>query len=875
MKKRFIPLFIFIFANLWANQTLAEKKVYVATRVNPYPPIIDGHLDDPAWAAVDWKGEFIQREPYEGKEPSQETAFKILYDDKNVYVGIRAYDTEPAKIDQRMSRRDDLDGDIVGIQFDSYFDHRTAFTFIVNTGGVKCDGVFTNDGENEDFSPDPVWYVKTATDDQGWTAEMQIPLSQLRFGNQKDQIWGLQVARYLFRKEELSLWQFIAKDAPGWVHLFGELHGLRGIKTPRRIELLPYSVGRLQTFQKEEDNPFATGRLNSLAGGLDGKIGVTSDLTLDFTINPDFGQVEADPSEVNLTTFETFFEEKRPFFIEGKNILDFRLLMGDSPFSNDMLFYSRRIGRFPQYEPDVDDDEYVKMPTNTSIISALKLTGKTHNCLSIGIMEAVTAEEKAEIDFQRQRHREVVEPMTNYFLGRLQKDYNKGSTILGGMFTVTNRNISDPQLNFLNRSAYTGGIDFSHRWKDRTYLLDIKTAFSHVRGDKEAILETQTASSRYFQRPDANYVTLDSSRIHLSGHGGTFVFGKISHGHWQYILCSTWRSPGLELNDLGYLRMADIIMQFVWVGYRIWNPISVFRRININFNQWNGWNFGREGLFAGGNINVDAQFLNYWGFGTGINREGPSLSTNAQRGGPAMRFPGGWNNWFNIYSDERKSLQLNLMGSNSWNNDGISRSQQFRPGITWRPSNALQLSFNPSYSINRDNLQYVDTIEKEDYNRYIFARLDQKTLGIVFRLNYSLTPDLSIQYYGQPFVSSGEYSQFKKITRPRADGYDDRFHIFTDSEISPYEESYGIDEDQDGFDDYYIDKPDFNFREFRSNLVIRWEYTPGSTIFFVWSQGRTVEESIGDFSFRNDIQDLFDIYPHNVFLIKLNHWFSL
>ncbi|HIC89882.1 MAG TPA: hydrolase, partial [Anaerolineae bacterium] len=363
--------------------------------------------------------------------------FKIVYDARNLYVAIRARDSKIDEIISRVTRRDEAEqSDLVGVLIDSYFDHRTAFEFSVNAAGVKMDVLHSDDGMNKDPSWDPVWFVATTIDDSGWTAEMRIPFSQLRFGKNNKHTWGLQVYRQLYRKQEMSSWQFIPRNAPGFVHYFGELRGLDDISPPRRIELLPYTVANTNRSKKQQGNPFATGQKNTLSGGLDGKIGLTSDITADFTINPDFGQVEADPSEVNLTAFETFFEEKRPFFVEGKNIFDYRLMIGDGDQAQDMLFYSRRIGRSPHYRPDLGDDEHLDMPQSTSILSAFKVSGKTANGVSIGVLDAVTAKEKAGIERNGHYRDETVEPLTNYFVARLQKDYNEGSTTIGGMLTA-------------------------------------------------------------------------------------------------------------------------------------------------------------------------------------------------------------------------------------------------------------------------------------------------------------------------------------------------------------------------------------------------------------------------------------------------------
>lgn len=837
--------------------------------------MMDGRLDDPAWDRVEWGGDFIQRDPYEGKKPSQETAFKILYDDKYIYVGIRAYDTEPDKIVHRLTRRDHFDGDWVEINIDSYFDQRTAFSFTVNAAGVKGDEFISNNGDRWDTTWDPIWYAKASDDELGWTAEMKIPLDQLRYGNKETHIWGIQVTRRFFRKQERSVWQFIPKDAPGWVHLFGELHGIEGIKAQKQFDLFPYIVTQHQRSQEEEGNPFAPGHASQIKGGLDGKVGITSDLILDFTINPDFGQVEADPSEINLTAFETYFQEKRPFFIESRNITNFQISGGDGSFSRDNLFYSRRIGRAPHYEVETNDEEYLDMPENTSIIAAFKLTGKTKKGLSIGILDAVTAREKAEIYQLGEKRHETVEPLTNYFGLRLQKDYNKGNTILGGMFTATNRDIRNPQLNFLHRAAYTGGIDFSHRWKNREYLFSIKTVFSHVQGDPEAILETQTSSRRYFQRPDADHITLDPLRTSLFGHGGTIEFGKSGGGHLRYSTGLTWRSPGLELNDMGYLREADKIMQWIWVGYRIWKPFSIFRAFNLNLNQYQGWDFGGTHVFQGGNINFNGQFKNYWYFGSGIEREGESYSNSALRGGPALRIPGGWYHWIEFNSDQRRKIRFNVGCFNAWGDHDIRKETEFWSGIVYQPTSALSISIIPSYSTSKRELQYMDTLEFDGEERYLFGRIDQKTMAMTIRLNFSITPDLSIQFYGQPFISSGKYTQLKRITQARASAVSDRYHLFKDDEIK-YDTSenwYYIDENSDGNIDYDFENPDFNFLQFRSNLVIRWEYTPGSTLYLVWSQNRTDIDSGGKFSFSHEMRNLFQIYPTDIFLIKFTYRF--
>ncbi len=484
----------------------------------------------------------------------------------------------------------------------------------------------TND-DNWDSSWDPNWYAKTTVDSKGWTAEIRIPFTQLRFGKQEDYVWGLQLSRRLFRKQEISCWQYVSPNAAGWVHYFGELHGIENITPKKQKDIIPYAVGSYNHYKKEDGNPFAKGKDYFGNVGVDGKFGVTNDLTLDFTVNPDFGQVEADPSEVNLTTFETKFSEKRPFFIEGKNILSFDITNGDGPLSSDNLFYSRRIGKHPSRSLDLADNEYADVPKNTTILGAFKLTGKTRKGWSIGAMESITQKETAKIDLEGVRSRLTVEPFTNYFATRIQKDMNNANTRIGGMITAVNRNITDPGLtNSMNRAAYTGGVNFEQQWKDKTYYFHFNTVFSLLQGSKESITEKQTSAPHFFQRPDANYLKVDSSLTQLSGWGGNLEIGKAGNSKWMYLLWITWRSPGLDLNDIGYMRQSDEIQQVAWAGFRQNEPFSIFRNLGLNFNEWYGLDFGFEKKYLGGNIGAYGTFKNYWNTNIGVSRDNYSLS---------------------------------------------------------------------------------------------------------------------------------------------------------------------------------------------------------------------------------------------------------
>ena len=855
-----------------------EKKTY-QTAFSKTAPEIDGLMNDECWNLVEWGGDFIQTQPYENKPPTQETSFKILYDDNNLYIFIRAFDKEPEKISRIMSRRDNFRGDMVEINIDSYFDKQTAFSFSAMASGAKGDIAITRNGNNWDDSWNPIWFLKTSIDGEGWSAEMKIPLSQLRFGKKDEHVWGLQVMRHIFREEERSHWQFIPKGSPGIVHLFGELRGIKNIKPKLQVEILPYTVVRMERFEKVEGNPFLDGKSGKFSAGLDGKVGITNDFTLDFTINPDFGQVEADPSEVNLTAFETYFSERRPFFIEGKNIYEFR--PGQSivihKMRADNLFYSRRIGRYPHNYPETADNEYVEMPESSTILAASKLSGKTKKGLSIGILESVTADEKALIDNDGARRKETVEPLTNYFVGRLQQDFNKGETVLGAMITAVNRDINNPALDYLHSAAYTAGIDFKHTWKERTWYLSGNAEFSNVKGKEEAIITTQRSSARYYQRLDANHLTVDSTLTSLAGYGGTIKFGKRSKKRLQFETSVTLRSPGLEFNDIGYMRYSDLIHHGTWAGYYIRDPFAIFNNFYLNMNYWMYWNFSGKLVSTYTNINFNSQFKNRWRLNGNFTRENENISTTLLRGGPDFVSPGDVGFNFNLNTDRSKKVSFYIGNYHGFGDGKSSRYHAYWGGTTIRPMNSMSISLEPEYSIQNNKLQYVQTAAMNDDPRYLFGELDQKTLSFTLRINYTINPELSIEYYGQPFVSAGKYSNFKKITDTDADKFSDRYHIFTTDEISfnSIDNMYGIDENSDGTEDYSLGNPDFNFRQFRSNLVVRWEYSPGSTLYLVWSQGRTSSASDGIFSYGNDMKDLFDVVPHNVFLMKFSYWFSL
>ncbi|EAR02251.1 hypothetical protein FB2170_03170 [Maribacter sp. HTCC2170] len=858
---------------------VVPKRIYSTNAISQGEQlVIDGFMDESAWNGVEWENDFIESRPDENTEPSNQTRFKITYDQKFIYIGIQCLDNEPDKIVKRLSRRDSFDGDWVGVFIDSFYDKRTAFGFIVSAAGVKGDVFESNNGGNEDDSWNPIWYTKTSIDNEGWTAEMKIPLSQLKFGKSNEQKWGLEVMRRHFREEERSVWQRLPVDTPGFVSEFGELHGLLNIEPQKLMEIQPYTVASIKTYEAEDGNPFRDGNDGVLTGGLDAKIGVTNDLTLDLTINPDFGQVEADPSAIALDGFQIFFREQRPFFVENKNIFDYRVSSSEAgnTFGSDNLFYSRRIGRSPHGYPDTVDGEYVDQPENTNIIGAAKFSGKTKDGWSIGVLESVTAKKYATVDNNGQRRKEVVEPLTNYFVGRLQKDFNNRNSYIGGIFTATNRNNLTEGLDFLHKSAFTGGLDFKHQWNERDWYIGGNVIWSHVKGSEEAIQNTQESISHLFQRVGADHVALDPTKTSLSGTGGNLQLGKIGNGHWKFETGATWRSPGLEINDIGFQRRADDIRHYTWIGYQTLKPDNTFRKVGINYNHWSVWDFGGNHNSLMFNTNTWQNWKNNWFSNIGLNFEPIRYSNFALRGGPRLRESSQFRFWNGINMDRRKKLRFNLFHNGNKAVDGSYSSYNVEFGITYQPINSLRFSASPEYGINRNKLQYIDNLDVNGETRYLNGTVDQRTLSMSLRLNYTINPNLTIQYWGQPFISRGRYSHFKEVTDPMAKEFNARISPFAGNQVSFVDDVYNVDDNLDGTIDFSFDNPDFSFVQFRSNLVVRWEYTPGSEIFLVWSQDISQSGNSEDGLFDDLKTNIFnDEKPQNIFLIKATYRFIL
>ncbi len=867
---RYFLVFLFCSTVSFSQEGLTNKipkRVYTTKKLTK-TPIIDGDITDEAWNVVEWSSDFTEREPDEGTPPTYQTLFKVMYDSKYLYIAIKALDEQPDLIQRRLSRRDGFAGDRVNVIIDSYHDKRTAFVFTITAAGVKGEEIASQNGQSWDESWNPVWFTNAKLDEFGWTAEMKIPLSQLRFGDAKEQIWGFNMIRNIFRLNERSMWQRIPNNQAGFISESGELHGLVDLTPQKQLEIQPFTLLQYDSYPKEGNNPYRDGSDFKANLGLDAKIGVTNDLTLDVTINPDFGQVEADPGAIALDGFQLFFREQRPFFVENKNIFDFQFANG-----SDNLFYSRRVGRNPHRGANLLNGEFADTPQNSTILGAAKFSGKTKNGWSIGVLESVTANEFATVkQTNGTTRKEIVEPLTNYFVTRVQKDFNERNSFIGGIFTATNRNLNG-NFKELHKTAYTGGIDFQHNWKNREYFLDGNIIMSHVLGSPEAIENTQRSITRLFQRTDAKHVSVDPTRTSLTGTGGRIELGKAGGGNWRYNGGFIWRSPELELNDVGFLRNTDQMIQFANLRYLWQVPTKMFRNASVEASQVTEYDFqknlNRIRFEGEGNINWANNATSNVGFGTSIR----GYSNAFLRGGPRWRTADNRYVYGSFGSDRSKKFSYNVNFTFVDADENVFKRNRYAFSFNYQPIDALNISLENQLESTKDRAQYVTELTFGNHKRYILGNIKNHEFSTTLRFTYSINPNMSIQFYGQPFISRGRYSEFKFVNTAAADRFTDRVTIYDINQISPGTNVYTIDENSDNAIDYQFDKPDFSFAQFRSNLVARWEYIPGSEIFLVWAQGivgnENPEASLST-SLRNQV---LSNRKENTFLLKVTYRF--
>ncbi len=879
-----VGCFLFIvfvgFLHLNAQTPEFVKQIH-AIRVNERMHI-DGILSESVWQRAGTTA-FFQQEPNQGQAVSESTEVWVAYDDEALYIAARMKDIHPDSIIARLARRDnDASSDEFAVGIDSYHDKRNAFYFIVSAAGVLRDGILYND-DWSDGSWDGIWEAKPRITSDGWCVEMKIPFSQLRFEQHDQYVWGINFYRIIGRKKEQAFLVYTPRNESGFVSRFPDLIGIEHITTPTRLEVTPYITERAEYAPHDAGDPFNTGSKYTPSIGADLKWGLGTNVVLEGTINPDFGQVEVDPAVVNLSDVETYFNEKRPFFLEGMNIFSF----GQGGVSNywsfnwssPSLFYSRRIGRPPQR--GLPDYDYADVPLGTHILGAAKITGKVVDGWNVGVIEAFTKREYAQLDTAGTHWPLEVEPMTSYTVARVQRDFNDGRQGAGILFTSVNRFFDDTGIKTdVNENAYVAALDgWTAFDADKTYMISGWTAVSNVQGTRERMINLQQSSSHYFQRPDAHYLFLDSSATSLSGYAGRFTLNK-QKGNTMLNAALGFISPGFESGDLGFLSRTDVINYHLGTGYKWNDPTPYYRYVNIYGSVFGTCDFGGNATCRGVWCGIDYQLPSYDYFGLTYDYGFESFDDYRTRGGPKMLNPVCYEWNFNYSSDSRNKYVFGAYWYAYEGHNGFYHSINL--SVTMRPVSSVSVSFGPAYVFNSDRAHWIDNFDDPlatgTYGkRYIFADLIYKELSAQLRVDWTLTPTLSFQLFVQPLLSSGNFTNFKEFARPRSfdflvfgkDGSTIMKNFNSDGSIG----SYDFDPDGSGPTPVMnISNPNFNFVSLRGNAVLRWEYMPGSTLFLVWTQSRSDNIVDGTFVLNGSFDRLVSSKPDNIFMLKLTYW---
>ncbi|HSD32763.1 MAG TPA: DUF5916 domain-containing protein [Gemmatimonadales bacterium] len=795
------------------------------------PPVIDGRANDATWQVPPTITDFQEWSPTEGKPPRFPTEATIAYDRSNLYILIRCFDPHPDSIIRLIGRRDEFpQSDRVILLIDSYHDRRTGFEFGVTAAGGRYDAAIYDDN-NEDSAWDGVWDVATSIDSAGWTAEFRIPLSQLRYGSERQHTFGLAIDRDVYRYNERLAWPLFRQSAAGMVSQFAELTGLDDLEAPRRLEAAPYVVTK--NVSRVEAAGF--GREQEVSLGADLKYRVASNLTLDATVNPDFGQVEADPGVLNLTAYETFFPEKRPFFVSGRGLFDVSINCNNVNCNSERLFYTRRIGR-----------------SSATILGAAKLTGRLANGLRIGVLDAVTRRTTA-------AGGETLEPAANYGVVRLDQDFDAGEGTVGVIATAVNHGLDVWSRPSVPASSYAGAVGFRQRLFKQTYQISALLSGSRVSGSAPVIAGIQQSSVHYYQRPDAG-LPYDTTRTVLAGDAEELKFAKVAGRHTQFETSWQRRSPGFEINDLGYLQRAGAHNWSTWAGYFDRNVRRLYQSFQWNWNWWQIWTTEGLPLERAANTNLHVNLRNNWGihFGGTWGQLGATYDDRAARSGPAMRQDPYLAPWLFINGDDRQQMVPSLSVNVFRGGDGHGRSLSVSPGVSVKLSTRLLATASLDWSKNDNGYQWygnvTDTLGETHFG---FARLRQTTEAVTTRVNYTISPVMTLQVYAQPFVSKGTFSDLRELSAtPRAARYDDRFQPYFDAGVAAAPGG-------------------FRYMQFRSSVVFRWEYKPNSILFVVWTQGRQgLADQEGTAGFTGDLNELFDLWPDNTFLLKLSYWIN-
>jgi len=859
---------------------------------------LDGRLDEAAWSAAAVASNFVQRIPVEGRPAEEPTEVRILMDENAVWIGARMYDREPGSIARQVVRRDqDAQADYFEVGFDSNLDRRTGFLFRVSAANVQRDEYIFNDVEH-DRAWDAIWSSAVSIDSLGWTAELRIPLSQLRFrASDEPQAWGVNFARRRLRSNEETHFALVSRLQRGLISQFATLEGVKA-QSARRLELRPYALGSLFRGTAEPGNPFRTGRDRGSRVGTDVRVGLGGQFTLDATVNPDFGQVEGDPAVINLSAFEQFFEERRPFFVEDAKIFDFTLSGG-----RNRLYYSRRLGRAPRGGTP-EGTLFADVPASANILGAAKLTGRTRGGLSLGALAAVTeqADGRAYLSEAEPSRPFLVEPRSENGVVRVRQDFNGGASTIGAIASALRRNLpGDGSFDFLPQSAYNGGIDWEHQWGNRTWAFFGYVAGSHVRGDSTSMIRIQRASNHFYQRPDARRARLDSSATSMSGVDWRMTLEKRRGTHWTGAIWAAEVTPGFEVNDAGFSTRQEVLDGGARIGYREIVPGRVFRSYNFGLSTFHNWSHdaiaGSPSSDAWGSAHISGaisgnahfEFNNFWRLDANAQYHPEVMDRVGTRGGPLMVQPRWYDARISMQSDMRSRLALEPSLYMRRGAAGSGGEVQAALEINVRPTSRIEVEVEPRFTRSSIGAQYVATVngwaDAPTFGaHYIFGNVRRSELSFPTRVNAAFSPTLSFQLFAQPLLSSGDYSNYKRLASPSTFDFVPFGEGVAGSGgatctggftcVDPDLQRH-FDVDANGTVDYTVGEQDFNVRSLIGNAVVRWEYRPGATVFLVWQRRQRSDVVRGDFSAGRDWSALMRAPTDNTFLLKVSYWLPL
>ncbi len=826
---------------------------------------IDGRLSEAEWARITPATGFTQREPVEGAPAPEATEVRFMVSGDALIIGARMHSRQPGQLRPLIARRDHgVPSEQLRVSLDTRRDRVTAYTFSVTVGGVRSDDFHPSDNENsQDESYDPVWEAATAIDSTGWTVEMRIPLTQLRFDASDEAVFGLNIVRVIPDRNERSYWSLVGRSDNGWSSRMGTLTGLGALRSPRRLEFVPYVAAeatRLDEFDAAD--PFASRSDARFRTGADLKLGLGQALTLDATINPDFGQVEADPAEVNLTAFETGFEERRPFFLEGSNLIGGR-----------GTFYSRRIGAAP---PGGAGTEFAEEAGNSTILGAAKVTGRLPSGLSLGALTALTARERVRTyDPETAAFGDaVVAPLTSFSVLTAQQELGRDRSTLKASVTGVERDLDEGSAlaALLARRAYTALLDARWRWARGGYDLNVYGIYSHVEGDSLAMQRQQRSSRRYFQRPDADHVEFDPSRTSMSGFALAMGHSKMS-GNWLWDLDYGYWSPTLELNDAGFWNTVDDHLASGNIRYRHTVPGGLLHRWLAGVGTSGRWNGGGVRNRAAFDAFGEVTWRNFWRTDLSVTHAPRSLDDAVTRGGPLMLTARQTRIEIDLENPDGATTGLSLDASASRDELG-GWSAEVGAGISLRPGTRWEVSLEPTFFRGRNSRQYAGARDGGGAatfgRRYLFAEVERSEIALQVRANYSLTPELTLEGYFEPFASSGRYTNLGELMAAR--GFDIRRYGTGGTTVSRDGEGNFV--VTDGAQTITIGNPDFNIRSFRSNVVLRWEWLPGSTAYLVWQQDRFEERARIATVQPGGLFEAIGAPGTNVLALKVSYWMA-